>query len=96
MIVIKDKKLVPSTTPNKEIVRRICHLHGATKCYLFIDTTDDFVEVLTNISTDKIPSCITELEQWAGMKFRVFNFNEDNNIASKIMLKGEAILPIKF
>ena len=85
-----------STTPNKEIVRRICHLHGATKCHLFIETGDEFVEILTNISTDKIPSCITELEQWAGMKFRVFNFKENNNKISKILLKGEAILPIKF
>lgn len=47
------------------------------------------------ISTDKIASCTTELEQWAGMKFRVFNFNENNNETSGILIKGEAILPIK-
>lgn len=84
-----------STTPNKEIIRRICHLHGASRCHLLVDTGDDFAEVLTNISTDKIPSCITELEQWAGMKFRVFNFKEENNKTFKILSEGEAILPIK-
>jgi hypothetical protein len=86
---------VASTTPNKEIVRRICHLHGATKCILLVDTGDVFVEIMTNISTDKIASCTTELEQWAGMKFRVYNFSEDNNMTSKIVSQGESILPIK-
>ncbi len=84
-----------STTPNKEIVRRICHLHGATKCILLVDTGDVFVEILTNISTDEIPSCTNELEQWAGMKFRVYNFSENKNKISKVVSKGEPILPIK-
>lgn len=84
-----------STTPNKEIVRRICHLHGATKCILLVDTGDVFVEILTNISTDKISSCTNELEQWAGMKFRVYNFSKNKNTISKVLSKGESILPIK-
>jgi len=86
---------VVSTTPNKEIVRRICHLHGATKCILLVDTGDVFVEILTNISTDKISSCTNELEQWAGMKFRVYNFSKNKNTISKVLSKGESILPIK-
>ena len=85
-----------STTPNKEIIRRICHLHGATKCHLLVDTGDFYVEVLTNITTDKIASCIIELEQWAGIKFRVYNFDITNKTTSNILSKGEAILPIKF
>ena len=84
-----------STTPNKEIIRRICHLHGATECHLLVDTENDYVEVLTNITTNKIPSCIIELEQWAGMKFHVYNFELDEDKTSKILSKGEAILPIK-
>jgi len=68
---------VALTTPNKEIIRRICHLNGATKCYLYIDTGDEYAEILTNISSEKIGDCISELEQWAGIKFRVFNYKNN-------------------
>ena len=92
----QGEKLVASTTPNKEIIRRICHLNGATKCHLFVATGDEFAEVLTDIPTDKIASCITELEQWAGIKFRLFNFKNNKDDISNILSKGEIILPIKF
>ena len=90
---------MPSTTPNKEIVRRICHLHGATECHLLVDTGDLLVDVLTNITTDKISNCVIELEQWSGLKFRVYNFDKknklDNDKVSNILSRGEVILPIK-
>ncbi len=84
-----------STTPNKEIVRRICHLHGATECYLFVDTCDEAVEVLTNIADGAIENGLNELESWAGMKFRVSNFSKNKKEISLIQSKSEQILPIK-
>jgi hypothetical protein len=83
-----------STTPNKEIVRRICHLHGATKCYILVEADNEYIEVLTNISTDKMKSCKFELEQWAGMKFNVYNFFLKDSKETKILSLGEIILPI--
>lgn len=84
-----------STTPNKEIVRRICHLHGATECYLLVETEDEAVEVLTNIADGEINDCISELESWAGMKFRVSNFSKNKKDIGLIQSKSEQILPIK-
>ena len=94
MIVIKGKS-VASTTPNKEIVRRICHLHGATECYLFVETNDEAVDVLTNIADDVIQNCHCELESWTGMKFRVSNFSKNKKEIDLIQSKSEQILPIK-
>jgi len=85
---------VASTTPNKEVVRRICHLHGATKCYLFVETNDKFVEVLTNITSESVESCQNELKSWAGMKFRLFTFNESKNMTDAFIAKSDQILPI--
>ncbi|MCF6189683.1 MAG: hypothetical protein L3J51_04320 [Cocleimonas sp.] len=84
-----------STTPNKEIVRRICHLHGATECYLFVETDDEAVEVLTNITDEAMEDCLSELESWAGMKFRVSNFSKNKKEIGLIQSKSEQILPIK-
>jgi len=95
MIVIKDKQ-VALTTPNKEIIRRICRLNGASKCYLVVDTNDEYVEILTDIPSAKKDICITELEEWAGVKFRIFNFEDDKDLVSSIKSSGEIILPIIF
>jgi len=84
------------TVPNKEIVRRVCHLAGATKCYLFVETNDEFVEVLTNITDDAIINCSTELESWSGMKFRVYTYSNDKIIIDRLVTNGEKILPINF
>jgi hypothetical protein len=85
---------VASTTPNKEIVRRICHLHGATECYLFVKTNDDAVDVLANIPDEAIESCSEELESWAGMKFRLSNFSMNEKELNQVISKSEKILPI--
>ncbi len=84
-----------STTPNKETVRRICRLYGATECYLFVDTGDEAAEVLTNIPDEAIEDCLKELESWAGMKFRISNFSKDKKEINLILSKSEQILPIK-
>ena len=84
-----------NTTPNKETVRRICLLHGATICRLLINTDDDHVEVLTDISTNKLANFQKEVESWSGMKFRVFNTTSDIKKIQKIKLSGEIIFPIK-
>lgn len=83
-----------STIPNKEIVRRICHLHGATESYLLIKKDSTRVFVLTNITDDTIASCQSELESWAGMKFNVINFNQEKDSINEFISKSEKILPI--
>jgi len=68
-----------STVPNKEIVRRVCHLAGATECYLSVKTNDETIGVLTNITDDAITNCLMELESWTGIKFRLHNYSSDKN-----------------
>ena len=82
------------TTPNKEIIRRITMLHGATYCYILVKTGLNHIEVHTNISTEKITSCEAELRDWAGMYFKVFNNLSDTENIDKIKKNGEKILPI--
>ena len=84
-----------STAPNKEIVRRICHLAGATECYLHVKKKDNIVEVLTNITDEATTNCLTELESWAGMKFKLYNYSNNKIIINRIITYGEKILPIK-
>ncbi len=96
MILIKGYKIVASTVPNKEIVRRVCHLAGATECYLLVETNDEAVEVLTNIADDAIISCLSELESWSGVKFRLFTYSNDKETIDKLITTGEKILPIVF
>lgn len=84
-----------STIPNKEIVRRICRLYGATKCYLRNPNNNVAIQILTNISNEKLSSCAKELESWAGMKFQVSNFDINNKEIEYIIRNSEEILPIK-
>ena len=99
-----------NTTPNKETVRRICLLSGASYCYLLVETGDDYVDVFTDIEQLEMDNCINELESWCGMKFRVYAASEDNgnnfgdnngdnngekNKIAEIRTLGEKILPIR-
>ncbi len=83
-----------STTPNKETVRRICRLHDATECYLYIDTGDEFVEILADVPNKKLSSCQNELESWAGMRFRLYNYQQDKKVIELFKEKSIQILPI--
>ncbi len=85
-----------STVPNKEIIRRVCHLAGATECYLLAETNDEAAEVLTNIPDHAIMSCLSELESWSGIKFRLFTYSSEKADIERIMGDGEKILPIIF
>ncbi len=83
-----------STTPNKEIVRRVCLLHDATECYLFVETGDEYVEILADIPNEKLSSCLSELESWAGMRFKLYNYQRDKEFTSLFKEKSIQILPI--
>ena len=85
-----------STVPNKEIVRRVCRLFGATDCYLRIQNNSDTIKILTNITDDNLLVCETELESWAGMVFKVSNFNINTTELNEFISCSEKILPIKF
>ena len=85
--------MVP-TVPNKEIVRRVCHLAGATECYLLVERNNEIVGVLTNITDDAITNCLIELESWSGMKFKLYNYSSNKEIINKFLSYAEKILPI--
>ena len=74
---------VASTTPNKEIVRRICILSGGSICYIRVDTGDEYVDVLTDIEESNLNNCLQELESWAGMKFRIYTLKNKTPTTKK-------------
>ncbi len=84
-----------NTTPNKETIRRICLLHGGTKCYILVDTGSAHVDILTNIQNNNSAEFLSELESWCGMKFKVYSENNEVEQNTRIKQSGEMILPIK-
>lgn len=82
-----------NTTPNKEIVRRITMLHGATFCYMLVSKGSSHVEIHANVVTNKISSCETELKEWSGMNFKVYNDYSEEKM--RLKNKGIKILPIE-
>ncbi len=97
MTKIKQQEVfnMANTTPNKESIRRICILHGGSYCILHVDTGAEHVEVLTDITDERLPICEKELEAWCGMKFKLFNEGSKDKIVKHIRISGEKILPIK-
>lgn len=87
-----------NTTPNKETVRRICLLSGASICYLLVDTGDEYAEVVTDIELPDLENCINELKSWCGMNFRLYTTKQATDYKNKIArirACGEKILPIQ-
>ena len=82
------------TTPNKEIIRRLCLLFRLDYCYLLTDTQTEYVDIFVNISNEKKNEFLEELESWSGMKFRVFNVDSNKNDIYLIQTKGEKIYPV--
>ncbi len=97
MTKIKRKEVITmaNTTPSKESIRRICILHGGSYCFLQVDTGAEHVEVLMNITNDRVKSCREELEAWCGMKFKLINEESTDDEMKRISLLGEKILPIE-
>ncbi len=96
MTKIKRKEVITmaNTTPNKESIRRICILHGGSYCYLQVNTGAEHVEVLMNITNERVENCLKELEAWCGMKFKLINEESTDDEIKRITLLGEKILPI--
>jgi len=85
-----------NTTPNKETIRRICILHGCSYCFINVDTRTEHTDVLTDIIDKKMIACLKELEDWCGMKFKLYNEQSPAEKIKQISTSGEKILPIKF
>jgi len=85
------------TTPNKETVRRVCLLSGATCCYILVDTGDEYVDVLADIKKEEIKHCVKSLHDWGGMKFRLYSLldisPDEIKLTNKIKSVGEKIYP---
>ncbi len=56
-----------SITPNKEIIRRICILNGGTCCYICHTKGDAFIEILTDITEERLNNFSKELSEWSGI-----------------------------
>ena len=82
------------TTPNKEIVRRLCLLHGVSECYILSEEDQHHVDVLADIIDNKLDGFNKELEAWAGMSFHVFNKGSKTEKVEKIIKTGVKILPV--
>jgi len=82
------------TTPNKEIVRRICILHGATYCYMLVIPEKDVVRILVDSDFKDISGIVDELRAWCGIRFEVINYNTDELKSNDLKKRGEKILPI--
>ena len=85
------------TTPNKESIKRICILSGASLCYLRVNTGDEYAEVLTDIKEKELQNCLQSLKDWCGMKFRLYSVLDSSpeNIIqiNKIKIEGEKLYP---
>ena len=82
-----------SITPNKETIRRICILNGATRCYISHTRGDDFIEILTDIKEEKLNNFSKELTQWSGINYKVYSIGGKNkSLLDHINIK---ILPMK-
>ena len=91
-------KTTSKTMPNKESVRRICLLSGGSFCYILLATEDDSIAVLSDIKADEIANCEKELQNWCGMKFRVYSTlleSTGDTVISCIQKQGEKLWPIE-
>jgi len=84
-----------NTTPNKEVVRRICVMNGASFCYLLAEYSVESVVIFTDIPDRLITAASNELVSWCGMNFKIYNENSKSKTINNIKFKGEKILPIK-
>ena len=84
------------TTPNKEIVRRICILHGATYCYMLVKPENGIVRILVDSNFEDISGIADELLAWCGIRFEVITEISDSLKSNEIIKRGEKILPISF
>lgn len=86
------------TIPNKESVRRLCLLSGGSFCYILFTAEDDGIAVLSDIQADKIAHCEEELQNWCGMKFRVYSTLLESTSAALIndfQNQGEKLWPVE-
>ena len=83
-----------STTPNKETIRRICILNGATTCYLYTPEDTPKVMLVIDIKDDKVNSIEEELKSWCGMPFKVYSSLAKCEQTHIIQQHGVKILPI--
>jgi hypothetical protein len=83
-----------SITPNKEIIRRICILNGATCCYISHTKGDAFLEILTDIKEEKLNSFSKELSEWSGINYKVYSLDAQKNDEQTVDHINNKILPI--
>ena len=81
-------------TPNKEIIRRICILNGATCCYISHTEGNTFLEILTDIKEEKLNNFSKELKEWSGINYKVYSMDGKNAKERKLGHINNKILPI--
>lgn len=84
-----------TVTPNKEIIRRICLIHGGTHCFIAPSDSEQCIDILANIETDKLDVFTKELHEWTGMNYRVYSTLNKNLSADIDKRITQQILPIQ-
>lgn len=85
-----------NTTPNMEVVRRICAMNEASFCYMLVDYSFKHIVLFRNIHDSLLKKATNELASWCGMSFKIHNKNSRNSTIHNIKTQGEKILPIIF
>jgi hypothetical protein len=83
-----------SITPNKEVIRRICILNGGTCCYISHIKGDAFIEILTDITEERLNNFSKELSEWSGINYKVFSLKTPSDNKNEISHINNKILPI--
>ncbi len=83
-----------NTTPNKEAIRRVCKLNGASFCYLITSTKETKVAIYSDINEKDISFVESELKNWCGMPFKVLTPTSAKAAVDNIINNGVQILPI--
>ena len=82
-------------TPNKEVIRRICLLNGATTCYIAKTKGKQSIEVLVDIKEVNLTHFSKELSEWSGIMYQVYSLNTYKNNDHTVRHIKEKILPIE-
>lgn len=83
------------TTPNKEIIRRICTLFHIKECWMITSPQSKNPQLLINLNDEKIKLFKSELKDWSGINFDIYTLNAKKIVIDNMKLNGETLLPLE-
>ena len=83
------------TTPNKEIIRRICTLFHIKECWMSTPSQGDNTQLLVSLDDEKIKSFNNELKDWSGIDFDIYTLSSKSSFTDNMKLNGIVLLPLE-